>query len=50
LFISLRDAFDDRSEGDCGLVTISMEQGRESVHAAREFVKELSDLLRRSAE
>jgi uncharacterized protein (UPF0332 family) len=50
LFISLRDAFDDRSEGDYGLVTISMEQGRASVQAAREFVKELGDLLQRSAE
>lgn len=50
LFISLRDAFDDRSEGDYGLVTISMEQGRASVQAAREFVKELGDLLRHSVE
>jgi uncharacterized protein (UPF0332 family) len=45
LFISLRDAFDDRAEGDYGLVVISEEQACAGIAAAREFVEEVSQVI-----
>ena len=38
LFVKLRDGFEDRAEGDYGLLTISEEQARAGIVAAREFV------------
>jgi len=45
LFISLRDAFDDRAEGDHGLVPISEEQASAGIVAEREFVEEVSHVI-----
>lgn len=45
LFIWLRDAFDDRAEGDYSLAVISDEQARSGIDAARAFVKEISERL-----
>lgn len=39
LFLKLRDGFEDRAEGDYGLVTISKEQAHAGITAAREFVE-----------
>jgi uncharacterized protein (UPF0332 family) len=41
----LRDAFDDRAEGDYGLVVISKEQACAGIAAAREFVEEVSQVI-----
>jgi uncharacterized protein (UPF0332 family) len=45
LFISFRDAFDDRAEGDYGLAAVSQEQGRSGIEAARAFVEDIRQRL-----
>jgi uncharacterized protein (UPF0332 family) len=44
-FIWLRDAFDDRAEGDYGLAVISEEQARAGIATARAFVEEISRII-----
>lgn len=44
-FLALRDAFEDRAEGDYGLAVISEEQARVGIAAAREFVEEINRRL-----
>ena len=44
-FIGLRDAFDDRAEGDYGLAVISVEQAEAGIAAARAFVKEIARII-----
>ncbi len=46
-FLMLRDGFEDRAEGDYGLVTISEEQARAGIAAAREFLDEIDRQLTR---
>jgi uncharacterized protein (UPF0332 family) len=41
LFLSLRDAFDDRAEGDYGLSTISEEQALSGISDACKFVAQV---------
>ncbi len=45
LFISLRDAFEDRAEGDYGLNVISEEQAVSCLLEARKFVAEIDKKL-----
>lgn len=45
LFLSLRDAFEDRAEGDYGLTPITDEQARSAIAAAHEFVAAVSRYL-----
>jgi uncharacterized protein (UPF0332 family) len=49
LFISLRDAFDDRAEGDYGLAAVSQEQARSGIEAAHAFVDDISHRLTSSS-
>ena len=50
LFALLRDGFEDRTEGDYGLVAISREQASVGIAGARRFVTEVNRrLARRSA-
>jgi len=42
LFFWLRDAFEDRAEGDYGLAAISEQQARAGIDAGRKFVEEVS--------
>lgn len=37
-FLALRDAFENRAEGDYGLAVISEEQARAGIASAREFI------------
>ncbi len=46
-FLMLRDGFEDRAEGDYGLATISGEQARAGIAAAREFLDEIERRLTR---
>ena len=46
LFLKLRDGFEDRAEGDYGLVVISEEQARAGLAAAREFLDQINRRLR----
>lgn len=45
LFISLRNAFEDRAEGDYGLSTISEEQALSGISEARKFVAEINMII-----
>lgn len=44
-FLGLRDAFEDRAEGDYALMVISEEQARSGIAAAREFLEEITRRL-----
>ena len=46
LFALLRDGFEDRAEGDYGLVAISREQASAGIAGARRFVTEVKRRLR----
>ncbi len=46
LFLSLRDGFEDRAEGDYGLAEISDEQVRSGIAGAHEFVKSVSRCIK----
>jgi uncharacterized protein (UPF0332 family) len=45
----LRDAFDDRAEGDYGLAVVSQEQARSGIDAAHAFVDDISRRLTSSS-
>lgn len=45
LFMSLRDAFEDRAEGDYGLAEISREQVDNDLSAGREFVETIAQKI-----
>ena len=50
LFGLLRDGFEDRAEGDYGLVAISREQASAGIEAARRFVAAITRRLTRPSQ